>query len=56
MAARERVEALTIYDSTSRCETLLSGHDVTSIRASSRAGAIFTLTMVVLAAVTCFFL
>lgn len=47
--ARERVEALTIYDSQSRQETLLSGPNMATIHAGSVSGAIFTIVMVILA-------
>jgi len=49
MAARERVEALTIYDSQSMQETLLSGRNMATIHAGSVTGAIFTVIMLILA-------
>jgi hypothetical protein len=50
MAARERIKALTIYDSRYHRETLLA--DVRVIRATSWSGAIFTLIMAALVAAT----
>jgi hypothetical protein len=52
MAVRERIKALTIYDSRYHRETLLSGHNTISINASSRAGAIFAGLAAVLLVVT----
>ena len=47
MAARERVEALTIYDSTSNQETQLA-YDVVHVQAGSRPAVIFAIGMTVL--------